>query len=83
MKTAALTSTDAISTRIFRKGPREPVLLAPSVDRAVVPRTASPAVARSSRLRARALKGFGRLFFGTIHAVFIAFWRACATPSPP
>jgi len=45
----------------------------------VVPMIGTPAVASSRRLRALALNGFGRLFRGTAHAVFIAYWTACAT----
>ncbi len=83
MNTAALTATEATSTSTRTTAPSEPALLAPRVDSTVVPSTASPAVASSSRLRPRALNGLGRLLRGTAHAVFIAYCTACATPRPP
>ena len=86
MKIAALTATDSTVRPIVRPAPRlapNAAALLPSADRMVVPSTASPTVASSSRLMPRALIGLGRLFRGTAQAVFIAFCVAWATPSPP
>lgn len=51
--TAALTSTEAISTTILSSGPKDPTLLAPSADSTVVPTMARPAVPNRRRLRPR------------------------------
>ena len=81
--TAMLISTDAATATNRRIIPNGPTPLPPTMDKAVVPIMASPAVASSSRLRPRALNGFGRLLRGTPHTVFVAYWNACATPRPP
>ena len=52
-------------------------------DSVVVASTARPAVATSSRLRPRAVIGFGRRWRGTAQATFIPFCSAWATPSAP
>src|ERR1035437_598634 len=56
--TAMLIITDATSAATRRTIPTAPTPLPPAMDKAVVPIMASPAVASSSRLRPRALKGF-------------------------
>ena len=76
MATAMLISTEAASTRYRPASPSVPAPPPPMTDRAVVPRTASPAVASRTRLRPRALIGFGRLLRGTPHIVLAAYWNA-------
>lgn len=83
MAMAMLITTDAASVRDLPAVPSVPAPPPAAIDKAVVPRTANPAVASRSTLRPRALKGFGRLLRGTPQTVLLAYWKACATPSPP
>jgi len=82
MNAPAFTATEATNTRTFNPTPSAPPPL-PNADNTVVPNNAKPTVPSSSRLRPRALNGFGRLLRGTVHAVFIAFCAAWATPRQP
>src|SRR5580704_5323128 len=81
--TARLIATDAVSVTDLATVPSAPAPPPPAIDRAVVHKTASPAVTSRSTLRPRVLKGFGRLLRGTAHTVLAAYWNACATPRPP
>ncbi len=83
MVTTMLITTDAASVRDLAAVPSAPAPPPPAIDKAVVARTASPAVTSRSTLRPRALKGFGRLLRGTAHTVLAAYWKTCATPRPP
>ena len=83
MQTAMLMSTDAASARYFAACPSAPAPPPPTMDRPVVARTASPAILSRTTLRPRALSGFGLLLRGIPHIVFVAYWKAWATPRPP
>src|SRR5664279_138237 len=71
MKIAALTATDSTVRPIVRPAPRlapNAAALLPSADRMVVPSTASPTVASSSRLTPRALIGLGPVSYTHLRA---------------
>jgi hypothetical protein len=56
---------------------------APSAVSTVVTTTLAPPATRSSRLRRRALTGFGRELRGTPRTLFSTVWTAWTMPRPP
>ena len=60
MAMAMLIVKEAASTRYLPGAPRAPAPPPPTVESAVVPISANPAVISSNTLRPRALNGFGR-----------------------
>ena len=78
-----LITRDTASAVILSVRPSGPTSVPARMDSSVLARIATPAVPISSSPRTRLRSGSGRLLRGIPHAVFVAYWNAWPTPSPP